>query len=345
MEKTTSHNMAGTDGMNRTGSLPGFRVSNGGVKRPWKGPGSLPAFALFSLLMLLWAGAAPASKAGMEPGLTATLDRTSTPVGGTVTLTLQYRLPEGASPAKEIDITGLEDLTEVGRNITPDEITIRFMVDRLGSWKTGPITLSYLDARGQRQHLTADPVSLTVLSNLGDKPDEAVLRPLQDIMPVKSPWRTVWFWIACLAGAALLAAGIFWWFKGRPHGKSTLPVPDPPHVRALSALEGLEGEGWFEKGAYKTYYFRFSEILRQYLEAIRGFPAAEYTTEEIVRRIERPLDRRLLPLLKQADAVKFADAVPTPAKKDDLMKQAMDYVRESVPREPTTPRDNRSHPS
>ncbi|MDB4264998.1 hypothetical protein N9893_02930, partial [bacterium] len=73
----------------------------------------------------------------------------------------------------------------------------------------------------------------------------------------------------------------------------------------------------------------YSEILRRYLEAIRDFPAAEFTTEEIARHIRDDQDRQLIALLQQADLVKFADRVPTPARKEEDIKAALAYIRQS----------------
>ena len=106
---------------------------------------------------------------------------------------------------------------------------------------------------------------------------------------------------------------------------------EPPHVSARKALESLERRQIFEKGEAKTFYFTFSEIMRRYLESIRHFPAAEYTTEEISHQIRKEIDRKLLPLLRQADLVKFADTVPTPARKEEDVRSALSYIDETRP--------------
>jgi len=104
---------------------------------------------------------------------------------------------------------------------------------------------------------------------------------------------------------------------------------EPPDIRARRELRGLESRRYFEKGRVKKYYFSFSEILRCYLESIRNFPAAEYTTEEIARHIRDQQDRKLLALLQQADLVKFADTKPTQARKEEDIKAALAYIRQS----------------
>ena len=290
---------------------------------------------LFSLILALLAwtplfGSQGAIE-GSRPGLTASLDRDSARVGSKVILTLSYRLPEGAGFSDIPEIKGLEDLTPMDREIGPDEIRITLLVDHLGSWKTGPISVSYLDKDGKTQVLTTDPLSLTVLSNLGEKPEEAELRPIQGIIPTTSLWWKYLPWVAGIAGLLLIVFGLLWWYHRRRRKELSAMAQDPAHVWAKKEIEHLEAQGLFEKGQAKAFYFRFSEIVRQYLEAIRGFTAAEFTTEEITSCLDNEQDRKLLPLLRQADLVKFADTIPTPARKEEEVKTALTYINETSP--------------
>ena len=264
------------------------------------------------------------------PGLTASLDRDSAVVGSMVVLTLKYRLPHGAGFASEPEIKGLDELTEVDREIGPDKIMMTLLVDRLGLWKTGPISLAYLDKDEIPRTLNTEPVSLTVLSNLGEKPEEARLRAIQGIFATRPLWLKYIPWAAGLLVLLLVVSTLVWWHRRR-RGKNSIKAMDPPHIRAEKEIEELEGAGLFEKGHVKAYYFRFSEILRQYLESLRGFPAAEFTTEEIATYIVKEQDRSLIPLLRQADLVKFADTVPTVARKEDAVNAAFSFIRETSP--------------
>ncbi len=275
------------------------------------------------------------------PGLTASLDRDSALVGSMVVLTLTYRLPHRAGFASEPEIKGLEELTEVERVLGPDKITITLLVDRLGSWKTGPISLAYLDKDENPRTLDTGPVSLTVLSNLGEKPEEARLRPIQGIFPTRPLWLKYIPWAAGLLVLLVIVSTFLWWVRRR-RGKTSIKAMVPPHIRAEKEIEELEGAGLFEKGQVKAYFFRFSEILRNYLESIRGFPAAEFTTEEIANHIAGEQDRSLIPLLRQADLVKFADTVPTAARKEEAVHAAFSYIRETSPSENTNHMQNGS---
>ena len=213
----------------------------------------------------------------------------------------------------------------------PGQIRIKLFVDRLESFKSGPLTLSFKDKEGNIQTLKTDPVSFSVHSVLGEKPAEAELRPIRDIILTKSLWRSFWSWVAGLSGLVLILSGAYLW--SRKYRRRTLPaqIMELPHISARKALEALDGSRVFEKGEAKTFYFTFSEIMRRYLESIRHFPAAEYTTEEISQQIRLEVDRKLLPLLRQADLVKFADIVPTPARKEEDVRSALSYIDETRP--------------
>ena len=263
--------------------------------------------------------------------LSASIDRDSARVGGIVELCLKYRLSEGARLPAEPKIKGIEGLTTVDRQIRPGLIRIRLLVDQLGPWKTGELSLSYLDKEGKSQVLTTDPVSLKVTSNMGDKPAEAELRPIQGIIPTRPLWLKYLPWVAGLLGILLIVSVLFWWYKRRHKGKPPVIPLVPPHIRAKKEIKELDAQRLFEKGHAKRFYFRFSEILRRYLGSLRGFPAVELTIEEIARSIDREQDRSLLALLRQADLVKFADRVPAPARKEEDVKTALSYIQETSP--------------
>ena len=263
--------------------------------------------------------------------LTASIDQTSAKVGDTVVVHLSYSLPEGAQLPEEPQIKGLQGLTILKKLIEPGRISITLLVDQLDQWRSGPLSLAYMDKDGKEKVLKADPVSLTVLSNLGDRPEEAQLKPIQDIIPTKAGWLKFLPWVAILMFAMLALGCFFLYQKKRRSGKGSLELIDPPHIRAQKEIEQLEAQGFFEKGHIKEYYFLFSEILRRYLESIRHFPAAEFTTEEIANHLKDEQDRKLLPLLRQVDLVKFADTIPTPARKQEDLIAAKTYINETSP--------------
>ncbi len=324
----------------------GQRTEDGGQRAEEGRPPSSVFRPLFLLACLfVWAWSGVCGGAETEPEMTASLVPNQTRVGGVITLTLRFQLPEGAHLAPETQVMGLEGFQVLDRHVTlkePEknhaeqknhiapvsgECGIRLMVDRLDSGPVGPISLSYVTAEGNKASVEAAPVSLTVLSNLGDKPEAARLKPIYGIIPTGDTWKKYRFWI--LGGIALLLLGVIceWWIRKRRGKVARVIEQTPPDKLAIRGLKALDAQKLFEKGRIKDFYFGFSEILRRYLEAIRGFPAAEYTLEEIARAAKKKEDQPLLSLLRRADMVKFADSAATTARKDEDMETAFVYIR------------------
>jgi len=283
----------------------------------------------FSILLCLAVVRTTISADHSPVGLMAALNTASTRVGRIVLLTLSYHLPEGARLSPDPRIKGLEGFTIVGRETGPGQIKVRLLVDRIGQFKIGPLSLAYFDKEGKEGFLQADPVELTVLSNLGKKPGEAQLKPIYGIIPTESGLIKYLQWVIIAVTACAAGIGLFLWIKRRRNRRVSAIFQGPPHILAKKEIDELESQRLFEKGHVKEFYFRFSEIMRRYLESLRGFPAAEYTTQEIALSIHNQEDRELLPLLHQADLVKFADLAPSPAKKDDEIKKALSYIRKT----------------
>ena len=283
--------------------------------------------------LLLWGLGPAAAGFGRQEGglLEARFVPEEAPVGGMVELILCYRLPRGAKLPAKPRIQGIQNLSVEGIREGSGEIRIRILVDRLGQFKTGPLSLAYVSAGGKTEWLRAEPASLAVLSNLGERPGEAELKPICTIIPTRSRLFKTIPWI--LSGLAVCAAGLglFFWMKRGRHRPGASQARVLPHVVAEKEIQELLSERIFEKGHVKEFYFRLSEILRRYLEALRGFPAAEFTTQEIGLAIRAPEDRQLLGLLQEADLVKFADLCPAPAKKNDQAAQALQYIRKTGP--------------
>ncbi|MDD5722573.1 MAG: hypothetical protein PHY29_02405 [Syntrophales bacterium] len=277
--------------------------------------------------------------AGSETGVTksvsklsASIEKTTARVGDRLWLDLTYELPEGTRLSGDATVKGLETLTVIEQIPQPGKIKILFLVDQLESFKLGPFSLTCIDDKGDEHKIETDPIAITILSNLGKKPEEAILRPIQDIMPVKSRW--IFYLSAAFAVIALfgVVSGLIWWRRKQHIGNAKAIMEDPPHVRAEKEIATLLASGLFEKGDVKAFYFSFSETIRRYMEAIRHFPAAEMTTEEILRHIgANSHDQEVIPLLRQTDLVKFADATPTTNHKERDVRTARDYIRQTSP--------------
>lgn len=284
--------------------------------------------------LLLWEGPAvtDTSKTDFVPSLSASIDKNTVRVGDLVWVTLRYELPEDATLSGSNAVGGLETLTVVENITEPDQIKIRFLVDQLESFDLGPFSLTYTDAQNQTQQVTTNPLAITIVSNLGEKAEDTTLKPIEGIIATQSRTLSYLLWASGLLLLLGIASGLVYWRRRRHIRDIQAVLEDPPHVKAHREIDSLIASGLFERGEVKAFYYIFSETIRRYMESIHRFPAVEMTTEEIARATQaNPFDQCILPLLKQADLVKFADSIPAPERKDQDILVARTYIQQTRP--------------
>lgn len=283
---------------------------------------------------LLWSGPTWSETAGTGslPTLSASIEKNTARIGDLLWVTLMVDIPGDAKLTESGGVDGLEALTVIEQKTEPNKIKFRFLVDQLESFDLGPFSLTYIDHQKDEQLVATDPIAITVLSNLGEKPEDATLRPIQDIISTQTKWLPYLLWTFAAIILFGMISGFIWWRKKRCIRNMKATMEDPPHVKADREIDNLVASGLFENGDVKAFYFIFSETIRRYMESIRRFPAAEMTTEEIARFIKTdPSDQKVLPLLRQADLVKFADSIPAPDRKDQDILIARTYIQQTRP--------------
>jgi hypothetical protein len=110
--------------------------------------------------------------------------------------------------------------------------------------------------------------------------------------------------------------------------------PQPPHVVAIQALEALHHQKLWQNNRHKDYYSGITDILRRYMADRYDFGAMEMTTDEIVSAtsaIDMPQKSRsdLYEILRTADLVKFAKAVPDEQYNERAYLDAYYFVEET----------------
>ena len=124
---------------------------------------------------------------------------------------------------------------------------------------------------------------------------------------------------------------------GKNFGDLFKPVPPlPPHEQAFKALEQLRAERLWQEGKHKEYYSALTEILRTYIDGHFGVGAMEMTSDEIIeamRSVELPQKAAmdLTQILRDADLVKFAKAMPEAEENETAMGAAWDFVEQTRP--------------
>ncbi len=116
----------------------------------------------------------------------------------------------------------------------------------------------------------------------------ASMTDIHDIHPpvsvgIDAPWLVPS--LLALAAALILTAG--WWFwkkRNRNRAVETIVPELPPELTAMQALDHIADVRRLDG---KTFYFRLSAILRQYVFGRFAVGAPEMTTEEFIPRIDR----------------------------------------------------------
>lgn len=205
--------------------------------------------------------------------------------------------------------------------------------DLIGSYIIPGAVFSY-DDKGDKKELKTAQIFIEVKSVIENKEAATDIREIKPLRTIKRDYTAILLY--SLAGAVLLAlilGGMYWYrFK---YKKAKVTPHRPAHELAFEELEDLRQEGLIEKGIYKEYYFRFSEIFRRYLERRFRFPAVERTTEEILPAIsvltgfEERVKSGARSLLVQADLVKFARHIPTDQETEQEFRQAVSFINET----------------
>lgn len=286
--------------------------------------------------------------------VTAKLDTNQIRIGEQFTVTLTSTASKGTSVSFPIIPDTLKGL----------EVIRRTGIDTLKSAEGKPLTLQQqLVMTGfDSGYYVIEPFHFLVKSsgdNVDTLPTEAQLiaiktiqvdttKAIKDIKPVMDPpfdWRELIPW---LIGSLILIALAFaaWMIYRRYKNKPVIPVqkkkPDlPPHVIALEALDALEKEKLWQQGYFKEYQIRLTDILRAYIEHRYEVASQESTTDETLSalkalRIETTELQKLESILRLADLVKFAKAIPVMNENEQSMTAARQFVTATMNIETST---------
>ncbi len=164
----------------------------------------------------------------------------------------------------------------------------------------------------------------------------ASMTDIHDIHPpvsvgIDAPWLVPS--LLALAAALILTAG--WWFwkkRNRNRAVETIVPELPPELTAMQALDHIADVRRLDG---KTFYFRLSAILRQYVFGRFAVGAPEMTTEEFIPRIDRlnmdkGLAQRLRVLCRAMDPVKFGSETAMEKQMETDLLFAREFVRKTT---------------
>lgn len=236
------------------------------------------------------------------------------------TLRLTIRVPEAGGRAVRFAAPGDENfsLLRVDSSRLASAGEMGFI---LAVYDTGEHTLPQLPvilgSVADAETLYTPLLRVTIESVLPDSAQSPL--PLKTYREHPFQWRELlaWWWVAAVAAAALLLAW-FWHWRMRRRRRIEEGFVEPllpPEEEAIRSLILLRDQKYPARGMLKEFFSDYSHILRRYLERRYGFPALEMTTFELERQLDgdvypAPWRERLLPVLREADLVKFAKHLP-----------------------------------
>lgn len=179
--------------------------------------------------------------------------------------------------------------------------------------------------------LATGTLKVEVRSALTSQDSVANPRDITGTLALPQHWPPWAIGLSAAAAVVLLVGG--WLLYRAWLARRMRPVPpELPEVVALRALRTLAERDWIAAGQAREYYYRLSEIVRQYIEAKFALAAPEMTTEEFLAYLLR--DRRALPydvgrlgeFLEACDMVKYAALEPGQAEATRALEAARAFI-------------------
>jgi len=277
-------------------------------------------------------------------------------VGEKLTLTLEVeaadgvdiRMPRPASPLGPFEVRQ----THTPPDVPEDGVrrwTHRYILDTFasGELEIPSLQVGYTDRRSQAPQaeqpiegeLSSDPLFVTVSSVLTGDEQDADYRDIKEAVdvPIARDWPAYWPLAAAGVVIVSVAALLVVWLARRRKVRTAPQRIIPAHVWALSQLDLLAREELIEQGQFHAFYFRLSDIVRQYIERRFGIMAPERTTEEFLREARRDSSlsdehKELLGgFLRAADMVKFALHEPSIDESRTAFDAARGFVEQTTP--------------
>lgn len=158
--------------------------------------------------------------------------------------------------------------------------------------------------------------------------------------PIKIPLDLITLIIILICILAIIALAVY--FYKRKQRKKQKQVQKkkvyiiPAHVKAITELRALEEKHLWQQGYIKEYHTEITEIIRRYFEERFNILALESSTTEIMEQLTRVIVpeniyKIINGFLNNADLVKFAKFKPIPEVNEEMMRQAVDIVENTVP--------------
>lgn len=279
---------------------------------------------------------------------TAKVDTNIVVVGQPFTLELSITQPKDAQLVWPF-ISDSIGLLEVVKNSGVDTIPVD---DKSILMRTQKVTLIAFDTgqfvipgynidyklRNSNAKVYTDPIAIKVFLMPVD-----TTKAIKDIHPIQDvPYD--WMLIGLIILGVLVLVVIVWLVvrylkkaKERDDANKVVIAPkQSPYEIAMEAFEEIRKKQLWQSGDVKIYYSELTEIVRTYIQNRWMIPALEFTSDEIldhafIKQLNQSEHEKLVYLLRLADLVKFAKAIPHVSEHELSLMNAILFVEETTP--------------
>jgi hypothetical protein len=179
-----------------------------------------------------------------------------------------------------------------------------------------------------QQYVALGDVKVHVRSVLPADSAQRVPKPARELIEPPAPWW--WPWLPILVALAILGLLLWWYIRRRRRRKRGQPDVDPYELaeREFARVEAL---GLLEAGERGRFVALMVDVLRDYLARRVPGAAPSLTSTELLALVgagrAAPAER-LLPVLTEADLIKFARRPVTADRARELGREARAIVRD-----------------
>lgn len=283
-----------------------------------------------------------------QNGVTATLDKDTIKIGAQANLTIKATVNSNTKVNFPTGKTfGMLEVLEAYPTDTVKKGALLELSKKYGitQFDPGKYTIPPLTVVIGKKLVDTKPVTLEVKDVVVD----TLKQKMYDIKPViAGPAPSLW-WLYVPIAIAVGVLGYFgwkWYKKRKPMQKKSEEIIElSPIEKATTHLQELEQKSLLQKGAVKEYYSELTNIARTYIEEAIEIPAMESTTGELIEAMQKTTQKKKIRLseeifaklekvLRTADMVKFAKAIPpenTIAEDRQTIEQSIIIIEKAIP--------------
>ncbi len=301
------------------------------------GCGAVPLFRIIIFTLILFF---PSFSAGASVFISSEVDPKKGTIGDRFFYIVTLKSDNGKTPRPQVKLLHPEPFEMVNVELIEGKPgkAVSKIVFTLAAFDTGRLKLpeyvyEWSDADGNIKSVKTDDIFVEVKSVIiGKEPSADAIE--KEANAVRD-W-TVYI-VPALLFLLILAAVIgFYLYYKRQRDKRNVEIPEKPYDAALRKLAQIKSENLYAKGKVKEYFSSISDVVRQYTESTCNVEAMEWTTFEFSNNFPKRIEKyknSVISLLETCDSVKFAKAVPVETEADDSYRLAVDFVKNTAPKE------------